>query len=1406
MIDKNDPRLTDFVLGELDAEQHTAIESQLRRDPELASAVNELSQTLDLIRMVYQFEPELTLDADRRSELAGVETNRQPINQDDQNERDRIGLNQKTDIEAVSKSKNHRWSSFGLAALAVCLSGLVIGGSIWYTNFKPSSRLAVRLFGDKIATKDDEQANSIGMDSDFPSDELGVLADFDADFHEAIPLSNEFEPSEDLDLRFFQGTFTASDQWGERSGSSSFEMDITGRFQTLGREELGSESSDAIEGKESVADPMQRTDELDLSIAEAESSNSRFSEAMRQERGGSPGSLGGMGDLDGRGLGRMSGGMGGDGMGGGGMGGGIGGLGAPDWKVVSLASDPDIAEPFSVVHGESIPPLEPRVDPSGTREIELRPLPANDRLDQSVKIVQDNSTGAITAFGGKAEVEEVHRLIQEVSGQHGRRAEDLKSSPIQTQVQLGQDDVKAETRSANTWQRVKAIPNTSRLMIGEDDELPMRGMQVNVQIDGFRARVLIDCFYYNDRDQPLEGNYKLRLPDDASLYYFAFGESAYQYEPKLDWDTADWSRQEFQDDETEFVSFQPDDIRQQRAENWINCREARMVPREKAAFAYNHTVRRKVDPALVEWSGAGVFNARVFPLASRKLHRIVMGYDVNLVRSGNSWTYEMDLPEQTGACRVDINVQEIDGVQVTVQPNVDPRNADDKQRVEKKSARYARHSWSNPKAKSIRISIDQSQDVVLTDSNALQGDFWGLQLTPELPVAAVTGNSQAIFLLDTSLSSNPDRFNVWLKLLRATLENNRDSLTQFNVLFFDVGSAYWRDGYVANTPENMEALLKDCEQITLEGATDLYGAFEKVANSTWISGETKTGPDLFLLSDGAVNWGETNLRLIQSQIRDHQLGTLFAYQTGLTGTAIANLRFLANQSGGAVFSVATEDEIKTASTAHRNRPWRLATIEAEGTRDVLTAGRVEWVYPGQALTIVGRGELTGDLKINLTQGDNTKTVLVHPTKLKSELASRLYGQIAVGQLESLGTQLFDISAAYARHFRVTGDTCSLLMLETEADYERFDIKPEEDLFVIKSKNAGQLVSETLQTLADGIANPKLQMLAWLQRLESMPGMQFKVSTALQLALGEIKFEAISQPLDCDPRTLNSAPESYLHELAKQELNYEIIELESKRRAAKSVDEAIKVWSCLIERNPGDLVIARDVAFSAMELDRPAQAYPLLLAIAKARPYDASVYPAIGQCLVRLKKADMAIVFYEIALAASFENRNEDFKRIVAADYLHLLRQVTQGGLKTSIPDYVNARCESLKKLLGFETADLLVTMMWNTDQTDVDLHVLEPSGQECCYELKDTRIGGHITQDITTGFGPEMYRLSDAMSGKYEVAVKLFRNNQNRTSLRNKIHLTIYQGYGTAEERLLTKTIQLKTVGEKEPVLTIGVD
>ena len=434
----------------------------------------------------------------------------------------------------------------------------------------------------------------------------------------------------------------------------------------------------------------------------------------------------------------------------------------------------------------------------------------------------------------------------------------------------------------------------------------------------FEARVLVDYFYYNDHDRQLEGKFKIRLPDDASLYYFAFGQSAFDLTsngqvPLESFISSLGGR-------TKLVSLRAEDIKQERRDVWRNVKEARIVTREKAAFAYGQTVRRRVDPALVEWSGAGVFNANVFPLMPRKLHRIVIGYDVTLTQTDEGFVYELDMPEAIGQCTVDMDVRNIDGANLMLETE-----SKAKRTTTKDGVHY--HIDQPAVGQSIRLSVDGVENVLLHSHDEREGDFFAARVNLDLPASEAAGSSRAVFFVDTSLSSRPDKFNVWLDLLRATLDNNRDSLKEFAVLFFNVESHFWRARYVANTPENVRQLVTDSQQLVLEGATDLYSAVEKLARTEWVA---SSSPDVFLLSDGAANWGETNLRLIYKGLVKSEIGSLFAYQTGLTGTAISNLRFLANETGGAVFSVASEQEVTKASTAHRLRPWRLKSMHFEG--------------------------------------------------------------------------------------------------------------------------------------------------------------------------------------------------------------------------------------------------------------------------------------------------------------------------------------------------------------------------------------------------------------------------------------------------------------------------------------------
>ena len=188
------------------------------------------------------------------------------------------------------------------------------------------------------------------------------------------------------------------------------------------------------------------------------------------------------------------------------------------------------------------------------------------------------------------------------------------------------------------------------------------------------------------------------------------------------------------------------------------------------------------------------------------------------------------------------------------------------------------------------------------------GAFFATKATPSLPATAGQTSDSAVFLVDTSLSSNPDRFNVWLKLMRTTLDANRDSLKKFNVLFFSVDAHAYKPTWVDNTPENVDALLTYANTLALEGATDLGAAFGELARIT------SSPTDVFLLSDGAATWGESNQHALARMVRASK-ATLFAYQTGLAGTDLGVLSHLARESGGAVFSVTGKSEVAKAATA-----------------------------------------------------------------------------------------------------------------------------------------------------------------------------------------------------------------------------------------------------------------------------------------------------------------------------------------------------------------------------------------------------------------------------------------------------------------------------------------------------------
>jgi hypothetical protein len=57
--------------------------------------------------------------------------------------------------------------------------------------------------------------------------------------------------------------------------------------------------------------------------------------------------------------------------------------------------------------------------------------------------------------------------------------------------------------------------------------------------------------------------------------------------------------------------------------------------------------------------------------------------------------------------------------------------------------------------------------------------------------------------------------------------------------------------------------------------------------------------------------------------------------------------------------------------------------------------------------------------------------------------------------------------------------------------------------------------------------------------------------------------------------------------------------------------------------------------------------------------------------------------------------------------------------------------------VAVKVGDPQFTLLWNSDNVDLDLHVIEPSGKEIYWEEPKGILGGELDVDNTKGFGPE---------------------------------------------------------------------
>ena len=131
------------------------------------------------------------------------------------------------------------------------------------------------------------------------------------------------------------------------------------------------------------------------------------------------------------------------------------------------------------------------------------------------------------------------------------------------------------------------------------------------------------------------------------------------------------------------------------------------------------------------------------------------------------------------------------------------------------------------------------------------------------------------------------------------------------------------------------------------------------------------------------------------------------------------------------------------------------------------------------------------------------------------------------------------------------------------------------------------------------------------------------------------------------------------------------------------------------------------------------------------------------------------------------------------------------GKKPAIPEFDAAYRRDLPMKLR-------IVMSWDADETDIDIHVLEPNGEEAFYGNRRTAEGGFVSEDVTTGYGPEEYLKKELESGKYKILSNYYASHQTALTGATTVTATVYTG--TAQEKRQVLTLRLDKPKDKHLV------
>jgi Ca-activated chloride channel homolog len=400
-----------------------------------------------------------------------------------------------------------------------------------------------------------------------------------------------------------------------------------------------------------------------------------------------------------------------------------------------------------------------------------------------------------------------------------------------------------------------------------------------------------------------------------------------------------------------------------------------VLEKQKAAQIYRDIVARSLDPALLEYVGRRLFQARVFPIPAMGSTDVEMSFSETLARSASLLEYRYPFrtegvsPAPVGDAVVVVDVVSRTPMRAVYSPS-------HKVDVVKKGDHEAKVSFEQKAYQADRdfvLAIGLGSDPIgatLLSHVEPGGDgSFVLVLSPSIEVKAQkTIAKDVIFVADTSGSMSGEKMDQLRRALAFCLKNLNQG-DRFGLITFSTEPRMFSDKLRAVDPASVDEALKYVAELRAAGGTNIN---EALGQALALGGDEKERPvNLIFMTDGNPTVGVTDAEAILKSVRERNKGAvrLFVFGIGRDLNPVLLDRLGEENRGSRDYVDEREDiEVKVSGFYEKIANPILADVKVSFEGLV-----VEEVYPktlpdlfrGSQLLLTGRFKGEGEVKVKL---------------------------------------------------------------------------------------------------------------------------------------------------------------------------------------------------------------------------------------------------------------------------------------------------------------------------------------------------------------------------------------------------------------------------------------------------------